>query len=270
MKKKVLKRVVLIITILLLKLPFVVGLNLCIFRALCDFLPPYDISDTKVSIGYSYTIAGAADLSSLPEPEDVDVVWYENIDEAILDTSAIKERSHYENIGVINEYPLKKFYYADGYSILYLTRLPSKTNDFVYMIIQLSGECMDGKCSQPLYIWSTLVEQSVDDMMYTYDFDDVIAQSIVYNLAFGRPIFDENDNQVFYGVVKDKEELESLTIDGNPVDEIIPIETQDGMYYFWTYSKTRIAEKLDIDMGEFRYQEVIDQLEIKYDKQEEE
>ena len=103
-----------------------------------------------------------------------------------------------------------------------------------------------------------------------YDFDDIIAQSIIHKLAMGRPIFDENDNQVFYGVVKDKEELESLTIDGNPVDEIIPIETQDGMYYFWTYSKTRIAEKLDIDMGEFRYQEVIDQLEIRYDKQEEE
>ena len=89
-------------------------------------------------------------------------------------------------------------------------------------------------------------------------------------MAFGRPIFDENDNQVFYGVVKDKEELESLTIDGNPVDEIIPIETEDGMYYFWSYSKTRIAEKLDIDMGDFYYRDVIDQLAIKYVKPDEE
>lgn len=267
-KKRKIKIISIIILCLVIRVPILIYQGMWPVGFFYALTHKTDIS--HIPIGISYTIKYPSDLSDLSEQSEVDMVWYDDVEKAIYDVSAIKDMSKYRSEEIINQYPIGLYVYGESYSYLYMIRRVNEEGTVGYHGVQMCGEYKAGKYSQPLYIWTALIEQSVENPYYIYDFDDIIAQSIIHKLAMGRPIFDENDNQVFYGVVKDKEELESLTIDGNPVDEIIPIETQDGMYYFWSYSKTRIAEKLDIDMGEFRYQEVIDQLEIKYDKQEEE
>ena len=109
---------------------------------------------------------------------------------------------------------------------------------------------------------------SADNPAYHYDLDDSVCERIVDQYASHALAQKNEEIPVFWGCWKNKDELKSLTIDGQSVETIAKL-SDSSPYSFWMIQSDGILPKLKtIDFSGFTYQQMTDVLGIKYQKQE--
>lgn len=249
---------IIIIMLVIIFITAIIAISIALVKAINE---PIDITDIQKSVSIS---------SFSEKEEDVVLKWYETLDEALQDDELIRD----ENVGEIDykmsdAVELLQIQNANSLAVFY-TRVPKEGN--IARIVCVLIEIKDGKFSQPYRI--ELVgskpgysNNSAEKSYYTYDCDDAIVFYIEQEMVIGRA-FGNGQNQIpiCFGMWDDENEIQSLTIAGQS-PTIIPIVGDEDTRYFWYYENIDWLDKLEvIDWNNYTYGQIIDLLEIKYNK----
>lgn len=229
-----------------------------------------DATDIPRSI--SGTITFNSDYSKNGSKEK-ELCWYDTVEEALENDELIRDN---DIVGETVDYKksdsleLVRIQNKDKLAILY-TRTPEEGNvtRIFYVILRIENN----KFSQPYMVGRygnspgyVYAESGKPDFIYDCD-DSVVFYLIRENIAsnvFGQGKKDKIP--LCFGMWKDKDEIESLTVAGEK-PEIIEITAKEDTRYFWYFEDPQWLERLDkINWGDFTYGQVIDELEIKYIK----
>lgn len=261
--KKMIKgfiKAIIIICVLL----FVLFVILFVMAGIKVIKGPIDATDTRRSISISI-------VSLSGKKEELDLQYYETLEEALQNDELIQD----ENTGLGEvDYKMKdavellQVQKDDNLAVFYTrARKDGGVTRVTYVLIKMK----DGKFSQPYRMgmvgrrpgYYTAEGKS----RYSYDCDDGIAfyieQEAAITFIFGNQ---EGQIPVFFGMWDDKDEIESLTVAGES-PQIIPVEAKEETRYFWYFEDAHWFDKLEeIDWSDYTYGEIINLLEIKYDK----
>lgn len=233
-----------------------------------------DATDIPRSISGAITFNSDYSKNGSKEKE---LCWYDTVEEALENDELIRDN---DIVGETVDYKksdsleLVRIQNKDKLAILY-TRTPEEGNitRIFYVILRIENN----KFSQPYMVGRygnspgyVSAESGKPDFIYDCD-DSVVFYLIRENIAsnvFGQGKKDKIP--LCFGMWKDKDEIESLTVAGEK-PEIIEITAKEDTRYFWYFEDPQWLERLEkIDWGDFTYGQVIDELEIKYIKSEEE
>lgn len=229
---------------------------------------------TNIPRSISGTITFNSDYSKSGSKEK-ELCWYDTVEEALQNDEIIKAD---DVVGETVDYKksdsleLVRIQSKDKLAILY-TRMPEEgdVTGIFYVILRIennkfSQPYMVGRYgNSPGYFYAVSGKR---DFIYDCD-DSVVFYLIEENIAsnvFGQGKKDKIP--LCFGMWKDKDEIESLTVAGEK-PEIIEITAKEDTRYFWYFEDPQWLERLEkIDWGDFTYGQVIDELEIKYIKSE--
>lgn len=255
--------VILIIAIMLFLLPAVINGIQEGFETSIEVRDEYQ--QISESVTYDVTAGTDSKNTSESEPENVSedmLNWYDTMEEAMEDVSLIEDSSFYTE-GTTSDISRKiaELKNGDTICIIYANGGISVCNAKMYM--------RDGKYSQPYSIYYGVANFDDYTSSLHYYLNDSVAQSILDAYALGQSgggdIYNEDGNEVYYGAGKSEEEVESLIIDGNSVDAVVPYDANGVMYYYWYYDKTDLADELKaIDPSGYTLEEVENALDIEY------
>lgn len=229
-----------------------------------------DVSDSRKSFRSSYEITaeitdkGSNDDITEDEKmswkdddlsEEEKLKWYDSMEEALED----KEKM-YDPLDNLLEQKIVMVEKDDEVIIFFVPRDEKKY--FAYAIMKRDGE----RYSQPYLNQYYLLDYTYIDWNQRYDFDDTVAESIVEEFVID-DIRLEDKPEIYFGVYRNKHEVESLTIAGKK-PEIVEFEEAGETWYMWYYTEADWIENLSvIDWGDFTLQQIIDCLPIEYDKE---
>ena len=223
--------------------------------------PKADISEIPQNLGLSVILSDTASTSS---EDEEDLNWYATLDEAGEDTSLIENSAFFG--GYDTSERIKTFEGDDQCLAVNAYDNPkNENNDFVSFVLYHKR---GGKYSQPYRIFSTWIDLNSDDM-YRYDCDDEAVSLLSLEDALGLAIDTGDGNKVYSGFWTDEAETRLLTFAGKKADGVEEVDYFDTLYYFWYITLTDVEERLqDIDYGSYTCQELIDALEVRYEKAE--
>lgn len=216
-----------------------------------------DVSDLNQSIAMSVDLSGDTSALSI-DPEDHiaddELHWYDSADKAMRDSSLVREEEAYvpynqltDSTGMAESNGRVMAFYGiqndDAHLAIYYYRI------------------RNGQYSQPYRIDKPVC---ADNPAYHYDLDDSVCERIANQYASQAMAQKNKESPFFWGCWKNKKELKSLTIDGQPVETIIKL-SDSNPYYFWMIRSDKIIPKLQtIDFSGFTYQQMTDVLNIKF------
>lgn len=244
--------------LLIISLSFLIILLITIFVWLVN--QKSDISNIPKSMNVSLTNS----YSEQKHFKDEQLKWYDSLEEAKSDVSVIQNNSSFGAYRLDTKDIVKKEY-EDRMILFYLlTEDDTNVDDseaeaFAYMLFKIK----DNQISQPFWIESYNLEVGFEESHYTYDFDDSVAEFIIYETILDVLGNNENGFPIFFGTWS-RPEAATLKID-NQKPEVIPIDLGEKTYYFWYFIKTDWREKLSvIDWNNYTYQQIIEILKIEY------
>ena len=213
------------------------------------------IKDEEISISISIENNGNDNSSEYTNRE---YKWYETLEEAEKDKSLIREFygiSDFDQLSFVysseTNQMIRKYYVA-----------PKKENEG-YRLITIDCLKKDNLYSQVVNFDSNIVNAYEDDI-YEYDCVDAAVQSIIFTFLFTKPLEREDGEIEYVGVWNNREDLESMTIDNNKLDEIINLSYSDGEeYYMWVYNSSDIQEELKSVEGNCTYRKLSEVLKIR-------
>ena len=220
-----------------------------------------DVSDLNQSIAIDADLSGdPASLSTDSEDYIADdkLHWYDSVDEAMQDDSLVRDAETYVSCRQLAD--PAGMTESDGTVMAFY----GIQNDDDHLAIYYC-RIRNGKYSQPYQIDKPVC---ADNLAYHYDLDDSVCERIVDQYASHALAQKNEEIPVFWGCWKNKDELKSLTIDGQSVETIAKL-SDSSPYSFWMIQSDGILPKLKtIDFSGFTYQQMTDALGIKYQKQE--
>ncbi len=223
--------------------------------------PKADINEIPQNLGLSVILS---DVVSATSEDEEDLNWYATLDEASEDTSQIEGSVFYG--GYDTSERITSFEGDDQCMAVNAYVNPkNENNDFVSFVLYRKCE---GKYSQPYRIFSTWIDLNNDDT-YRYDCDDAAVSLLSLEDALGFAVDTGDGNKVYCGFWTDEAETRSLTFAGQEVDGVEKVDYYDTPYYFWYMALQDVKERLQsIDYGSYTCQELIDALEVRYEKAE--
>lgn len=244
------------------------------------FFTKTDITNIPKSI--SINITGTSVVSEESDSILDELCWYDTFDEAIKDDSLIREVLGYEEIYLReNTVRITKTQIDDNLIVFYMPAYTKEekeqqdAGEYVGVFLCMQLKIKDGKISQPYNITRyardlNYPEVSVFKARYTYDCDDSIVRGIEKKIMMDLLIAPELYVPIYCGTWQNKEEIESLTINGEHL-KIYPVQSGEDIYYLWYIDDIQEinAELGQINWGDFTYGEIIEVLDIRYEKSEE-
>lgn len=229
-----------------------------------------DITDLKWSLSVDYISSIYTHSTSRLVEHNLDLQWYDTLEEALQNDELVKDGKSKIDFQEGDVVELLQAQTDNRLAVLY-TRTP-KEGDITH-ILCLLVEIKDGKYSQPFeYLiygnepgYTLLVSNRPD---HHYDCDDgivfyILNESVMWDTFFGNQ---QDQIPVVFGMWSDKNEIESLTVAGQS-PKIIPVVAEEDTRYFWYFDKVDWLDRLEeIDRSNFTYGQIIDLLEIKYEK----
>lgn len=217
-----------------------------------------DVSDIKSSISVRTDFAGGTAASSADtaevSAEDDRLHWYNTIEEAMQDASLVRDAKTYMSYNQLAN--LAGMIKSNGQVMAFY----GIQNDDAHLAIYYC-RVRNGQYSQPYRIDKPMC---ADNPAYHYDLDDSVCERIADQYASQAMAQKNKEIPFFWGCWKDRKELKSLTIDGQPVETITKL-SDSNPYYFWMIRSDRIIPKLQtIDFSGFTYQQMTDVLNIKF------
>ena len=231
---------------------------------------PSDVTDIRKSISISYTGNGGTSGISSENREDLDLEWYETLEEALENDELIRDKGEelggidYKDDNVVELLQIQ----TDDYMAVFYCRVmeDGEVGRITYVILHVK----DGKISQPFKLNMAGNKPGYESLSgksrNLYDCDDgavfYIEQEIVIRRIFGTG---ENRIPVCFGMWDDESEIRSLTIAGT-APKVIPIVTEKETRYFWYFEDLEWADRLsEVNWSQYTYGEIIDLLEIEYE-----
>ena len=230
-----------------------------------------DITDISGSISVNISVLNSPVSGDSETDQRTDLKWYGTLEEALQNDELIKGESGSVDYKESDAVELVQIQTAEKL-VIFFTRAPKEGN--VTRIYCVLIETEDGKFSQPYkkYTYRNRPGDSgfLGESDYSYDCDDGIVFYIEREAVLWNIIGDEQDQvPVCFGMWTNKAEIESLTVAGQ-APKIIPVVAEEDTRYFWYFENVEWLERLEaINWSNYTYRQVIDLLEIKYDKAEE-
>ncbi len=223
--------------------------------------PKADISKIPQNLGISVILS---DVVSGASEDEEELNWYATLEEASADTSLIESSVFYGGYDTSERVAVfegdEQCMAVNAYR-----NTENENNDFVSFVRYYKR---DGKYSQPYHIFSTWIDLNKDDM-YHYDCDDAAVSLLSLEDALGLTVDMGDGNKVYCGFWTDEAEAGSLTFAGQEVDGVEKVDYFDTPYYFWHIALPDVKERLQgVDYGNYTCQELIDALELRYEKAE--
>lgn len=227
---------------------------------------------TDISRSISASITSSSDYSKNGSREN-ELCWYDTVEEALQNDELIKDD---DIIGEEVDYKksdsleLVRIQNKDKLAILY-TRTPEEGDitRIFYVILRIESN----KFSQPYMVGRygngpgyVSAESGKPD--FIYDCDDSVVFYLLRETVTSNVFGQDREDKIplCFGMWKDKDEIESLTVAGEK-PEIIEITAKEDIRYFWYFEDPQWLEQLEkINWGDFTYRQVIDKLDIKYIK----
>ncbi len=220
--------------------------------------PKADISDIPQSMGVS--------LINFPESgtdgDNEKFKWYSFAKDAAKDTSLIEDSKYFAGYDTAEK--IMDFENDEQYMVINAYKNPENTeNDFISFVLYHKQQ---GQYSQPYYIFTTWIDLNNDDM-YSYDCDDAAASFAALEDAMGLTMDMGDEGTVYFGFWTNEGETKSMTFAGRKTDGVKTVDLFDTPYYFWYITLPDMEKRLrNIDYGNYTCQDMIDALELKYDK----
>lgn len=237
------------------------------FLLLFGFL---DITDMNSSLSVSYTSSSSTHSTSRPVEQNLDLQWYDTLEEALQNDELVKDGKDIIDFQEGDVVELLQAQTDNRLAVLY-TRTPKEGD--ITRILCLLVEIRDGKYSQP-FKWVIYgnepgyILSGINRPDHIYDCDDgivfyILDESVIWNTFFGNR---QDQIPVIFGMWSDKNEIESLTVAGQS-PKIIPVVAEEDTRYFWYFDDVDWLDRLEeIDWSNFTYGQIIDVLEIKYER----
>lgn len=240
----------------------------CIIYAIMLLFGFVNITDLNSSFSVNYSGSNSAHLTSYSVEPNVDLQWYDTLEEALQNDELIKgekSRADYKESDAVALIQIQ----TDDRLVAFYTRVPKEGS--IGRIICVMLEIRDGKYSQPydMHMYGnrpgyTLAHTGKPD--FVYDCDDGIVFYVLQETVIWRS-FGNRQGQipVIFGMWSDQNEIESLTVAGQS-PKVIPVVAEEDTRYFWYFDNVDWLDRLEtIDWSNFTYGQIIDILEIKYD-----
>lgn len=239
------------------------------------------------AISITYTVKPDMDkgVSNYEETENeaetvTELQWYDTVEEALQNDELLQDEKSYENLfkrHTVTE--ITRVALDDTLVIFYMPLYTPEEKQAqrryekvaVFSFIQFKID--EGRISQPYYVDYELRDVNYHNWrasFYCYDCDDAVICFMERKLISDMYLEEkENRIPIYFGVWENKEEIESLTVLGEK-PEIVCIDAGGDLYYFWYFTDIdRINEKLlEVNWKDYNYGQIIELLEIKYDKAE--
>lgn len=189
--------------------------------------------------------------------------WYATPEEAAADTSLIEDSTFFDGYDTTER--IMAFENDERYlAVNAYVNENNKKNDFASFVLSYK---QNGQYSQPYRIFATWIDLNSDEM-YSYDCDDAAVSFLSLEDAFGLTIDMEDGSRVYCGFWTDEAETRSLSFAGQETDGVEKVDYYDTPYYFWHLAISDVAGKLrDIDYSSYTFQQLIDALEVRYEKE---
>ena len=245
----------------------VIAFFISVIKAISE---PSDITDIPISLSISYTGNGGKSGISSRNGEELDLEWYETLEEALENDELIRDKGEelggidYKDADVMELLQIQ----TDGYLAVFYCRVmeDGEVGRITYVILHVK----DGKISQPFktdmagngpgYVYQSGKPE------HLYDCDDGVVFYIEEEMVIGR-IFGTGENRipVCFGMWDNESEIRSLTVAGT-TPKVIPIVTEKETRYFWYFEDLEWADRLsEVNWSHYTYGEIIDLLEIEYE-----
>lgn len=230
-----------------------------------------DITDIPCSIAVNISVSNNPVSGNSESEQRADLRWYETLEGALQDDELIKDETGNVDYKESDAVELVQIQATDKLVVFY-TRAPKEGN--VTRIYCVLIETRDGKFSQPYkrYIYGNRpgIVDNRGKTAYSYDCDDGMVFYIEWEAVVRNIIGDGQDQiPVCFGMWTNKAEIESVTVAGQ-APKIIPVVAEEDTRYFWYFENVDWLDRLGaINWGNYTYRQIIDLLEIKYDKAEE-
>lgn len=265
MKKKFKK--ILVITCIIICIIFVLIVIFLIIGFKRFLYGEEDITDIPCSIAVNISVSNPPASDNSESEQRADLRWYETLEEALQDDELIKGEAEIAAYKESDAVELVQIQTVDKLIVFY-SRAPQER---IYCVLLETG---DGNFSQPykMYIYRNRPGDPgiLGESDYSYDCDDGMVFYIEREAVL-RNIIGEGQDQipVCFGMWANKAELESVTVAGQ-APKIIPVVFEEDTRYFWYFENVDWLDRLGaINWGNYTYRQIIDVLEIKYDKAEE-
>lgn len=275
MKKKVIKKI-LIGTVTLVTFLFVIFI--AVFIGAIVTSPKPNVSEIEWSYNIEFSVPmNGEDMSDILyeameeklETENrfyEELNWYDTIEEAVKDDSKFEDANYHDYVFSREFFRLQ---FEDREIVFFV--MPNSANKkqelITFMLFATDGD----KISQPYEYQVYMPIPAMGSKRYFYDCDDAVVDYIIFELRLDR-VLDNHQLQMFFGSWPDKEELESLTIAGIPLEILDePLVLNGEEYYFWYLTDLSWCDRLqDIQWLSFTYADVIELLDIEYEPRESE
>ena len=231
-----------------------------------------DITDITISISINTSSSYPSYSVNSKTEQKADLKWYETLEEALQNDELIYGEAGSVDYKESDALELVQIQTANKLVVFY-TRVPKEGN--IPRIYCVFTEVKDGKFSQPYKTFTCESRAGITSSLtgkttYSYDCDDSAAFYIVQEAVI-RSVSGNSEDQVpvCFGMWTNKAEIESLTVAGQ-APKIIPVVAEEDTRYFWYFENVDWLDRLEaINWSRFTYGQVINLLEIKYDKAEE-
>lgn len=234
--------------------------------------PKKNASDVEWSFSSSLSIssdgtmseADVSDALKASEEKEAfyeELEWYDTLEEAMRNDSRIK--TEIDNIYYLCNYEFFRIELEGKLAIFYT--VPDEDNRKDELMLYMLFGCQEGKISQPYYMDGMLPVPGWGSNDCFYDCDDGVVDYIVYQMIRGK-YQQEPGLEMFYGAWPDKEELESLTIAGIPLNVLqTPIQVGGNDNYFWYITDLSWTERLSsLNWSGITWGQIIEALDIQY------
>ena len=231
--------------------------------------PKQNASEVEWSYNIELTVPlGKGEFSNILQNKDKnfygELNWYDTVEQAIQDDGMF-EYTGYKPYVLDEEF--FRLQTEDKLIIFHL--IPNGSNEKQILLAYIIFACESGKISQPYERNLSVPVPGWGVNNLHYDCDDAVVDYIIFELSSDR-VLDDHQLQMFFGSWPDKEELESLTIAGIPLEILDePLVLNGEEYYFWYLIDLSWCERLqDIQWSSFTYADVIELLDIEYEPRE--
>lgn len=266
MKRKGILRKILIITVVIVSVLFIGIIALIVWAAIDSYKNGADVTNINMSISGEIVTDDSQEVVKNEIPE---LTYYPTLAEAWSDTSQIEEQYAFSCWREEIQNELVRFQSDEQLVVFfapYKSTDLSSINAICYMRFYINA---DGDISQPYLISRNGFSFSEYSDHYIYDLDDDVAYALI-SISTSDSLSDVNGGKpIYFGAGGNQREVESLTINGKKPTQIIPIEFSEEIYYFWYYDDCDWAKELQtINLDKFTTGEIIELLDIEYDKAE--
>ncbi len=186
--------------------------------------------------------------------------WYDTIDEAVLDKSALSDDEKYSDYNELLENKILETTYGDTEDFFF--KVPMIKNSKIPAVCAVSIKKAGDKYSNP---YNQVYAVFSTDPDYDYDILDAAAENLIRQY-YAYDLIGQNrgGDHLWFGGWENEDEVKRLRIAGNPVTEIIPIRFEDAtIRYFWYYDKTDLSEAFSkFDFSSYTYRELEEALQL--------